>query len=73
MDENDVVTESNVKVYCSGLDNEGKSVWSIFKDGTSSGTTSNYPISDFLGRGSHYFAYFPYKEALSSVKSVSDI
>ena len=72
VDENDVVKESNVKVYCSGLDNEGKSVWSIFKGG-SSGTTSNYPISDFLRRGSHYFAYFPYKEAFSSVSSVSDI
>ncbi|MCI6492938.1 MAG: fimbrillin family protein, partial [Bacteroidales bacterium] len=73
VDEKEEVIVRNVKVYCSGLDNEGKSVWSIFKDGTSSGTTSNYPISDFLGRGSHYFAYFPYDEALSLVSSVSDI
>ena len=73
VDENDDVIVRNVKVYCSGLDNEGKSVWSIFKDGTSSGTTSNYPISDFLGRGSHYFAYFPYDKRLSSVNSVSEI
>ncbi|MGN1220889.1 MAG: fimbrillin family protein [Candidatus Cryptobacteroides sp.] len=73
VDADDVVKVSNVKVYCSGLDNEGKSVWSIFKDGSSAGNTSNYPISDFLGRGSHYFAYFPYDESLSSITTVGQI
>lgn len=73
VDADDVVKVSNVKVYCSGLDNEGKSVWSIFKEGSSAGNTSNYPISDFLGRGSHYFAYFPYDESLSSITTVGQI
>ena len=41
VDADDVVEVSNVKVYCSGLDNEGKSVWSIFKEGSSAGHTSN--------------------------------
>lgn len=73
VDADDVVIVSNVKVYCSGLDNEGKSVWSIFKEGSSAGNTSNYPISDFLGMGSHYFAYFPYDESLSSITTVGQI
>ena len=38
----------NLKVYCSGLDNDGKTVWSIFKEGASEDNTSNYPISDIL-------------------------
>ncbi|MGN1263929.1 MAG: fimbrillin family protein [Prevotella sp.] len=60
------VRASNVKVYCSGLDNNGATVWSIYKEGDTQGNSSNYPIADILGLGSTYFAYYPYNEALGS-------
>lgn len=59
----------NVKVYCSGLDNQGKTVWSIYKQGDAQGSSSNYTLADVLGQGSTYFAYYPYSEALGSAAS----
>ncbi|MGM9734944.1 MAG: hypothetical protein ACI3ZL_00880 [Candidatus Cryptobacteroides sp.] len=72
-DEGDNVQAANIKVYCSGFDNDGNSVWSIFKDGVSQGNSSNYPLSDILGKGTHYFAYFPYNESFGSVTSVENV
>ena len=73
MDESDSVIVSNLEVYCSGLDNSGATVWSIFKSGSSDDNSSNYPIADILGRGVHYFAYYPYRESLSSVTDIAGI
>ena len=75
--ENKVVIKfKNLKVYCSGFDNKGKSVWSIYKplggngespNGESpNGESSNYPISEILSSGSLYYAYYPYKEGLET-------
>ena len=66
-----VIKFKNLKVYCSGFDNKGKSVWSIYKplggNGESSnGESSNYPISEILSSGSLYYAYYPYKEGLET-------
>ncbi|MGN0195220.1 MAG: fimbrillin family protein [Candidatus Cryptobacteroides sp.] len=67
------VKVSNLKVYCSGLDNDGNTVWSIFKEGSGEGNTSNYPMSDILGLGTGYFAYYPYDEGAGSISSVEGI
>ena len=45
LDENNVIKFKNLKVYCSGFDNKGKSVWSIYKPLDGNGESSNYPIS----------------------------
>lgn len=66
------IMKSNLKVYCSGFDNRGKSVWSIFKEGED-GTTSNYPLSDILAEGSQYFAYFPYDAAHTSIATLDGL
>ena len=55
----------NLQVYCSGFDNDGGSVWSIFKSGSSDDNTSNYPLSDKLSLGERYFAYYPYDKNLA--------
>ena len=60
---------NNLQVYCSGFDNKGGSVWSIFKSGNSVDNTSNYPLSDKLSLGERYFAYYPYDKNLA----VSDL
>lgn len=67
------VKVSNLKVYCSGLDNDGNTVWSIFKKGSGEGDTSNYPMSEILGQGTGYFAYYPYDESAGSISSVEGI
>ena len=60
----------NLQVYCSGFDNKGGSVWSIFKkSGSSDDNTSNYPLWDKLSLGEGYFAYYPYDKNLT----VSDL
>lgn len=66
------IKKSNLKVYCSGFDNRGKSVWSIFKEGED-GKTSNYPLSDILAEGSQYFAYFPYDAAHTSIATLDGL
>ena len=48
LDENNVIKFKNLKVYCSGFDNKGESVWSIYKDLAGDGESSNYPSSDIL-------------------------
>lgn len=60
------VKAGNVKVYCSGLDNSGSTVWSIYKEGDTQGNSSNHTMADILGLGSTFFAYYPYNEALGS-------
>ena len=75
LDKSQNILVNNLKVYCSGLDNDGKTVWSIFKEGPSDDNTSNYPISNILSRGVNYFAYYPYIESLevtdvSSIKAI---
>ena len=55
----------NLQVYCSGFDNDGGSVWSIFKSGSSDDNSSNYPLSDKLSLGERYFAYYPYDKNLA--------
>lgn len=77
LDENNVIKFKNLKVYCSGFDNKGKSVWSIYKplggNGESSnGESSNYPISEILSSGSLYYAYYPYKEGLETTITTLD-
>ena len=71
LDASDNIIVKNLKVYCSGLDNDGKTVWSIFKEGASEDNTSNYPISDILSKGVGYFAYYPYDESFST--TISDV
>ena len=68
LDASDNLIVKNLQVYCSGFDNEGRSVWSIFKEGPGD-NTSNYPLSDILSQGKGYFAYYPYNESLN----VSDL
>lgn len=63
------ILKENLKVYCSGFKNDGKTVWSIFKEGPSDDNTSNYPLSDILSEGKGYFAYYPYDKNLT----VSDL
>ena len=65
LDASNNVQVNNLQVYCSGFDNKGGSVWSIFKSGSSDDNTSNYPLSEILSRGEYYFAYYPYNESLA--------
>lgn len=65
MGDDGAVKAGNVKVYCSGLDNNGKTVWSIYKEGGTQGSSSNYTMADILSLGTTYFAYYPYNNALS--------
>ena len=53
------VTVNHYEVYCSGLDNNGRTVWSIFRY-FSDGHTSNYPLYEIMPEGSKAFAYYPY-------------
>ena len=69
LDASDNLIVNNLQVYCSGFDNDGGSVWSIFKSGSSDDNTSNYPLSDKLSLGERYFAYYPYDKSLA----VSDL
>ena len=66
LDEKNEIKHTNLKVYCSGFDNKGESVWSIYKDLAGDGESSNYPISDILSSGSLYYAYYPYEEGLET-------
>lgn len=72
-DDSGNVKAENIEVYCSGFDNDGNTVWSIFKDGASDGHSSNYPLSDILGMGTHYLAYFPYNASFGSVTTVENV
>ena len=65
LDASDNLIVNNLQVYCSGFDNDGGSVWSIFKSGSSDDNTSNYPLSDKLSLGERYFAYYPYDKNLA--------
>ena len=71
LDASDNIISNNLQVYCSGLDNKGGSVWSIFKSGSSDDNTSNYPLSYILSRGEGYFAYYPYNESFST--TIADV
>ena len=51
LNDSDSLIVKNLQVYCSGFDNKGGSVWSIFKSGSSDDNTSNYPLSDKLSLG----------------------
>ena len=75
LDTSNTLKYNNLRVYCSGFDNKGGSVWSIFKkSGSSDDNTSNYPIADILSKGVHYFAYYPYNESFSTtIADVSSI
>lgn len=66
LDDKNEIKFGNRKVYCSGFDNNGESVWSIYKDLDVDGESSNYPISEILSSGSLYYAYYPYKEGLET-------
>ena len=66
LDDKNEIKHTNLKVYCSGFDNKGKSVWSIYKPLDGNGESSNYPISEILSSGSLYYAYYPYKEGLET-------
>ena len=65
LDASDNLIVNNLQVYCSGFDNDGGSVWSIFKSGSSDDNTSNYPLWDKLSLGERYFAYYPYDKNLA--------
>ena len=65
LDASNTLKYNNLRVYCSGFDNDGGSVWSIFKSGSSDDNTSNYPLSDKLSLGERYFAYYPYDKNLA--------
>lgn len=74
LDDSGNILWKNLKVYCSGFNNDGKTVWSIFKEGSSDDNTSNYPIADILSKGVDYFAYYPYNESFSTtIADVSSI
>lgn len=73
LDENNVIKFKNLKVYCSGFDNKGESVWSIYKDLAGDGESSNYPISEILSSGSHYYAYHPYEEGLKTIATLEQL
>lgn len=65
LDGKDAIVENNLKVYCSGLDNSGKGVFSIFKSEPGEGNSSNISLSEILGSGTRFYAYFPYNESLA--------
>ena len=73
LDETNTIKVCNYKVYCSGLDNDGKTVWSIFKSGSSDDNSSNHPMADVLALGTEYFAYFPYNESYSSITTCDQV
>ena len=73
LDENNVIKFKNLKVYCSGFDNKGKSVWSIYKPLDGNGESSNYPISEILSSGSLYYAYYPYEEGLKTIATLDEL
>ena len=73
LDENNVIKFKNLKVYCSGFDNKGKSVWSIYKPLGGNGESSNYPISEILSSGSLYYAYYPYEEGLKTIATLDEL
>ena len=73
LDTSNTLKYNNLRVYCSGFDNDGGSVWSIFKEGSSEDNTSNFPLSDILSQGKFYFAYYPYDEALNSVSDLDGL
>lgn len=73
LDENNVIKFKNLKVYCSGFDNKGESVWSIYKDLAGDGESSNYPISEILSSGSLYYAYYPYEEGLKTIATLDEL
>ncbi|MGN0190004.1 MAG: hypothetical protein ACI395_10855 [Candidatus Cryptobacteroides sp.] len=73
LDAEHTIKVCNYKVYCSGLDNDGKTVWSIFKSGSSDSNTSNHPMADVLAQGTEYFAYFPYKESFNSITTYVEV
>lgn len=64
------VTVNHYEVYCSGLDNNGRTVWSIFRH-FSDGHTSNYPLYEIMPEGSKAFAYYPYNSAYNNNSSVT--
>ncbi len=66
------VTVNHYEVYCSGLDNKGRTVWSIFRH-FSDGHTSNYPLYEIMPEGSKAFAYYPYNSAYNSSVTVDEI
>ena len=72
LDENNVIKFKNLKVYCSGFDNNGVSVWSIYKP-LGDGGSSNYPISEILSSGSLYYAYYPYEEGLKTIATLDEL
>lgn len=73
LDKNNEIKHTNLKVYCSGFDNKGKSVWSIYKDLAGDGGSSNYPISEILSSGSLYYAYYPYEEGLKTIATLDEL
>ena len=73
VDDEGAVKASNVKVYCSGFDNQGATVWSIYKEGEAQGNSSNSPLADILGKGTRFMAYYPYDEGLSSAADADDL
>lgn len=73
LDETGIAVTCNVKAYCSGTDNRGNSVWSVFKAGTSDAESSNQLLSEILSGGSRYFAYYPYKAELDTVTSAASL
>ncbi len=66
------VTVNHYEVYCSGLDNNGRTVWSIFRH-FSDDHTSNYPLYEIMPEGSKAFAYYPYNSDYNSSVTVDDI
>ncbi|MBS7386066.1 MAG: hypothetical protein KIG28_08020, partial [Bacteroidales bacterium] len=73
LNEKNEIKHKNLKVYCSGFDNKGKSVWSIYKDLAGDGGSSNYPISEILSSGSLYYAYYPYEEGLKTIATLDEL
>lgn len=72
LDENNEIKHTNLKVYCSGFDNNGVSVWSIYKP-LGDGGSSNYPISEILSSGSLYYAYYPYEKGLDTIATLDQL
>ena len=72
-DDRGQIQAANKPVYCSGYDNDGETVWSIYKPGGSEGNSSNHPLSEILGLGHQYFAYFPYNETYDGRTSLDEV
>ena len=73
LDENEVIQVANKKVYCSGIDNKGNTVWSIFKEGSGEGSSSNHTLAEILEMGHQYFAYYPYDEAYDAITKLAQL